>query len=62
MQRYGMLIGIRPEKIDEYRRLHAALWPTVMEQIKRSNISYSMSTTRADGPSAAPMTSHGGVS
>jgi L-rhamnose mutarotase len=39
MQRYGMLIGIHPEKIDEYRRLHAAVWPTVMEQIKRSNIS-----------------------
>jgi L-rhamnose mutarotase len=39
MQRHGMLIGIRPEKIDEYRRLHAAVWPAVLEQIERSNIS-----------------------
>jgi D-threo-aldose 1-dehydrogenase len=34
-----MLIGIRPERIDEYKRLHAAVWPQVIEQIKRCNIS-----------------------
>jgi D-threo-aldose 1-dehydrogenase len=39
MQRYGMLIGIHPEKIDEYRRLHADVWPAVLEQIERANIS-----------------------
>jgi L-rhamnose mutarotase len=33
MQRYGMLIGIHPEKIDEYRRLHAAVWPAVLERL-----------------------------
>ncbi len=38
MKRYGMVIGIRPEKLDEYRRLHAAVWPAVLAQIKRSNI------------------------
>jgi D-threo-aldose 1-dehydrogenase len=39
MRRYGMVIGIRPESIDEYRRLHKAVWPKVIEQIERSNIS-----------------------
>ncbi len=38
MQRMGMMIGIRPEKIEEYKRLHADVWPTVLAQIADSNI------------------------
>jgi L-rhamnose mutarotase len=38
MQRMGMVIGIRPEKIDAYKELHAAVWPSVLEQIANSNI------------------------
>lgn len=38
MKRYGSIIGLRSEKIDEYKRLHAAVWPDVLEQIRRSNI------------------------
>ncbi|MCY4300539.1 MAG: L-rhamnose mutarotase [Aestuariivita sp.] len=38
MQRMGMVIGIKPDKIDEYKRLHAAVWPEVLTQIKASNI------------------------
>ena len=38
MQRMGMIIGIRPEKIDEYKRLHAETWPGVLSQIADSNI------------------------
>ena len=38
MQRMGMMIGIKPEKIAEYKRLHANAWPEVLAQIKRSNI------------------------
>ena len=38
MQRMGMMIGIRPDKIDEYKRLHAAVWPEVLQQIRDSNI------------------------
>lgn len=38
MKRYGMVIGIRADKIAEYKALHAAAWPTVLEQIRRSNI------------------------
>ncbi len=39
MQRMGMVIGITPDKIDAYKRLHAAVWPDVLDQIKGSNIS-----------------------
>jgi len=38
MQRFGMVIGIKPEKIAEYKRLHADTWPEVLAQIKTSNI------------------------
>lgn len=39
MTRYASVIGIRPEAIAEYKRLHADVWPDVLKQIKASNIS-----------------------
>ena len=33
MQRMGQLIQLRPDKVDEYRRLHAAVWPEVLARI-----------------------------
>jgi len=39
MKRYGMVIGIKPEKVAEYRKLHAAVWPDVLSMIKDCNIS-----------------------
>ncbi len=38
MQRYGMVIGVKPEMIAAYKRLHAAVWPAVLAQISRSHI------------------------
>lgn len=38
MKRYGMVIGIRAEKIAEYRQLHSQVWPAVLAQIRHSNI------------------------
>ena len=38
VERYGMVIGIRPDKIDDYRRLHAAAWPGVLAKIRESHI------------------------
>jgi len=38
MKRYGSVIGLRPEKLDEYVRLHAAVWPDVLKMIQRCNI------------------------
>ena len=38
VQRYGSVIGIKPEDIEEYKRLHADAWPGVLKQIKECNI------------------------
>lgn len=38
MKRYGSVIGLRPEQMAEYKRLHADVWPEVLAQIRRSNI------------------------
>lgn len=38
VQRYGMVIGIKPEKIEAYKKLHAAAWPGVLKKIKECNI------------------------
>ena len=38
MQRFGSVIEVRAEKLDEYKRLHAAVWPDVLNQISRSHI------------------------
>lgn len=38
MKRYGMVIGLRAEKLEEYKKLHAAVWPGVLRMIKECNI------------------------
>ena len=38
MERYGMVIGLNADKLERYKELHAAVWPDVLEQIKKSNI------------------------
>jgi len=29
VRRYGMVLGVREDKIEEYKKLHAAVWPGV---------------------------------
>lgn len=38
MQRMGMVIGLKPNRIDDYKRLHTAVWPDVLAQIADSNV------------------------
>lgn len=38
MKRYGMVIGLRGEKLQEYQQLHAAVWPDVLHMIRKCNI------------------------
>jgi L-rhamnose mutarotase len=38
MRRFGQLIGVRADAIEDYERLHAAPWPGVLDRIRRSNI------------------------
>lgn len=39
MKRFGMVCGIKPDSIEEYKKLHATVWPDVLQMIKRCNIS-----------------------
>lgn len=38
MQRMAMVIGIKPEQIDAYKRLHAETWPEILAKISECNI------------------------
>lgn len=38
MQRFGQVIGIKPEHVEEYERLHAEVWPGVLKMIEECNI------------------------
>ncbi len=38
MKRYGQVIGLKPEAVARYDELHAAVWPEVLDTIRRCNI------------------------
>ena len=38
MKRYGSVIGVKLVKLEEYKKLHAAVWPGVLEMIRKCNI------------------------
>ena len=38
MKRMGMVIGVRPDQIADYKRVHAAVWPEILAKISDCNI------------------------
>ena len=38
MKRMGMVIGVKPERIAEYKKTHAAVWPEVLAKISDCNM------------------------
>ena len=38
MKRFGMVIRLRPEKEEEYKKLHVAVWPDVLKMIEECHI------------------------
>ena len=38
MKRYGSVIKVKPEALAEYKRYHAAVWPDILDMIKKCNI------------------------
>ncbi|MGB8478377.1 MAG: L-rhamnose mutarotase [Acidobacteriaceae bacterium] len=38
MKRYGFVNRVRPERMEEYKRYHAAVWPGVLSMIHQCNI------------------------
>ncbi len=50
VQRFGMITGLKKEKLEYYKTLHAAVWPAVLKQIKESNIqNYSIFLKEIEG-------------
>ncbi|AUG55934.1 L-rhamnose mutarotase [Thalassospira marina] len=37
-QRMGMVIGLKPDQIETYKRLHADVWPEILALINQCNI------------------------
>ncbi len=37
-RRFGWVIGLKPDKVEEYKQLHAAVWPDVLAMIKQCHI------------------------
>lgn len=47
MKRYGMVTQVLPGRLEEYRRLHADVWPGVLNRIGQCHIrNYSIFTAR----------------
>lgn len=38
MKRYGMVIKVKPEKLEEYKKLHSQVWPEVLDMITKCHI------------------------
>ena len=38
MKRYGWMIGLKPDAVESYKAHHAAVWPGVLDMIRRCNI------------------------
>ena len=38
MRRFGQVLGIRPECIDQYRAYHAKIWPEIERAIREAGI------------------------
>jgi L-rhamnose mutarotase len=37
-RRFGSIIGINREKLEEYKKLHSAVWPEVAKAVREANI------------------------
>jgi L-rhamnose mutarotase len=38
MQRFGQLIGVKADRLEEYKKYHAAVWPGILTKITECNI------------------------
>lgn len=38
MKRYGSVMGLKPEGVAGYKKLHEEVWPDVLAQLARSNL------------------------
>ena len=38
MKRFGQIIGVKPEHFDSYKKYHGAVWPEILDMIKKCNM------------------------
>ena len=38
MRRFGQILGIRPDRVGEYKRFHARIWPEIESAIRAHHI------------------------
>ena len=38
MQRIGLLIRVKPDKLEEYKVIHAAVWPDLLAELKKAGM------------------------
>ncbi|MGD0094233.1 MAG: L-rhamnose mutarotase [Planctomycetota bacterium] len=49
LTRYGQVIGLNAEKLEEYKKLHAAVWPDVLKMIRKCHMrNYSIYLRKLD--------------
>ena len=50
MQRVGFLLRVKPERLEEYRRLHVPIWPELTAELKAAGMrNYSLWLRAGDG-------------
>ena len=50
VKRFMSVIGLKPEKELYYRELHADVWPSILDRLRKSNVSnYSIHLAEIDG-------------
>lgn len=49
MQRVGFLIKVKPDKVEEYKRLHKNVWPDLLAELKAAGIRNYSLWLRPDG-------------
>jgi L-rhamnose mutarotase len=38
VRRFGQVLGLQPERLEEYRRLHAAIWPEISGALRSAGV------------------------
>ena len=38
MKRFGQVIGVKPDRLEDYKKCHAAVWPDILSKITECNI------------------------
>ena len=49
MQRIGFLIRVKPAKLEEYKRIHADVWPDLLAELKKAGMRNYSLWLRPDG-------------